>query len=129
MKRFFSVVVAALVLLGTPIARAQSPIGYGPLCTGALVQTCLLKGAPGQLWLFQATTTAASWVFIIDTATTPVNATVSPVLVWNASTTTVTLALDQAPLLFNVGIYAACSSTAPPTLTLATTCVFMGATR
>jgi hypothetical protein len=128
MLRSLGVALTALLLWFSPV-KAQSPIGYGPLCTVALVQTCQLKAAPGQLWFFQATTTAASWVFIMDTTTTPTNGTVSPVLNWNASTATVTLSLDQAPLLFNVGIYAACSSTAPPTLTLATTCVFMGATR
>jgi hypothetical protein len=127
MRKALAGIFLALAFLSP--SHAQSPLGYNNSCMAALVQTCQQKTTGGQLWFLEATTTAPSWVFVVDTTTAPVNGSVTAILAPNVGTGTKTYIFDQSPILFQNGLYLACSSTAPPTLTLATTCVFTTATR
>ncbi len=120
----------------------EQPLGaFG--CMNAQVPTCQFKRAAGQLFDFQLSNVAgtATWAFAIDSATVPVNGVIAgcsvsaqpPCLLkaYQLSPTGATIGVSWIPssLLFFAGIVIACSTTAPPTLTLSETCLMSGETR
>ena len=130
-----------LLLFCWPVWAQPIPLGaFG--CTNAQVSTCQLKTAGGQLFDFQLSNVAgtATWSFVMDTATVPVNGTIAgcttaqpPCLLkaYQLSTTGGTIGVSWIPgsILFFGGLVIACSTTAPPTLTLSATCFMSGETQ
>jgi hypothetical protein len=125
-------------------AWAQTQAGLGAFgCTNAQVGTCQLKTAAGKLFDFQVSNVSgtATWAFLMDTATIPVNGTIAgcsisaqaPCLLkaYQLNPAGDTLGASWLPesLLFFGGLVIACSTTAPPTLTLSTTCFMSGETQ
>jgi hypothetical protein len=94
-------------------------------CGGATTP-CQIKNGAGNFYGAYATCTAACWLFIINTTTTPVNATLTVGTASGNLADCVPIAAGLAgsvsyptfPRAFSVGIYAAVSSTACPVLTL-----------
>lgn len=137
-------VFSLLFLLFSFAAQAQNFDGLGAYgCMNAQVGTCQLKTAGGKLFDFQLSNVSgtATWAFVMDTATVPVNGTISgcaptaqpPCLLkaYQLSTSGATIGVMWTPssLLFFAGLVIACSTTAPPTLTLSTTCFMSGETQ
>ena len=134
-------VLAFLLALFCWPALAQPLGAFG--CQNAQVSTCQLKTAAGQLFDFQLSNVSgtATWAFVMDTATVPVNGTIAgcsvsaqpPCLLksYQLSTTGSTMGAMWTPssLLFFAGLVIACSTTAPPTLTLSATCLMSGETQ
>jgi hypothetical protein len=91
--------------------------------------TCQLKSSAGNFYGAYANCSAACWLFIINTTTTPTNATLTAGTASGNLSDCVPIAAGLAgsvsyptfPRAYSVGMYAAISSTACPVLTLATT--------
>jgi hypothetical protein len=136
--------LVTLLSLFAVTVRAQNFDGLGAYgCMGAQVGTCQLKTAGGKLYGFQLSNVSgtAAWAFVMDTATVPVNGTINgcaptagpPCLLkaYQLSTSGATIGVMWTPssVLFFAGLVIACSTTAPPTLTLSTTCLISGETQ
>ncbi len=135
-------ILALLLSLFCWPAWAQ-PDGLGAYgCMNAQVSTCQLKTAAGKLYDFQLSNVSgtATWAFVMDTATVPVNGTIAgcttaqaPCLLkaYQLSTSGATIGVMWTPsaVLFFAGLVIACSTTAPPTLTLSATCFMSGETQ
>jgi hypothetical protein len=122
-----------LLSLAPFAAQAQdAPLGYFG-CMTTSVPYCILKTAGGKLYDFQVTNLSgtALWAFLLDRPTAPSNGTVVATKVYQLSSSGETLGVSWIPnqLLMNTGITIACSTTAPPTLTLSETCLISGETQ
>lgn len=93
------------------------------------VSTLLGKAAPGNLYTAYVTATADTWLMVFNSTTAPTNGTVTAGTASGdyqdcikvPSGTSASVGGLPIPESFSVGIYYALSSTACPTLTLATT--------
>jgi hypothetical protein len=99
----------------------------GTLCTATQVGYCIFANSEKALFGFAVNTTGTPglWVFLLDTNVAPVNGAVTVVRAYQPATTG-TLGVSWAPdsMILTTGITLACSSSAPPTLTLSATCLF-----
>jgi hypothetical protein len=98
-------------------------------CPSGTSVPCQLKSSPGNFYGAYANCSAACWLFVINTTTLPVNATLTtgtasgnlvdciPIAAGLASS----VSYPTFPRNYSVGIYMAISSTACPVLTLAAT--------
>ena len=121
--------IALLLLAPLPVQAQDVSLGVNP-CTSALVASCILKAAGGQLFSLNAFATAASYIMIVDSATVPSPGTVTPVKTFAlAINTSVLASWIPGAIIFTNGITVLCSSAVPPTYTAATTCLLSGETR
>lgn len=109
-----------------------------PVICGSAVSTCQLNSAAGYLYSVYADCTAACWLMVFNTTTTPTNGATTAGIASGNMQECIPIAsggtgginyLPGPPSVFANGIYAAISSTACATLTLATTGFIHGVIR
>ena len=137
-----AILVFLLALFCWPAWAQEQPLG-AISCLNAQVSSCRFKTGAGQLFDFQVSNVAgtATWAFVLDSATTPGNGTVTgcsvtaqpPCLtkayILNPAGATLGVSWIPSSLLFFGGLVVMCSTTAPPTLTITETCLYSGETR
>ena len=121
MKWLFALLLA-VSLCGDVRAQTGDALGPNPACMSVAVSNCQFATAgPRKLFKFNVSTTGtAAWIFLLDVSTAPSNGTVSVIKAYSIVTTTVTVNDSWIPsaAIFLNGINIACSTSAPPTLTL-----------
>lgn len=109
-----------------------------PVVCGSAISTCQLKNSSGYLYSVYADCTAACWLMVFNTTTTPTNGATTAGIASGNMQECIPIAsggtgginyLPGPPSVFANGIYAAISSTACATLTLATTGFIHGVIR
>lgn len=124
-----------------PVSSSPTPSGTAangitPVASNA-ASTLLGKSSPGNLYDVYLTATADSWLYVFNSTSAPSNGAVTAgtssgnysECIKVSSGTTGSIAYQEIPEVYSVGIYFAISSTACGTLTLATTGFIHGRTK
>jgi hypothetical protein len=125
------VLVLLLLVLSSVSAFAQQRFAIGTLCTATPVAQCQFGSSEKALFGFNVNTTGtAVWVFLLDSAVPVVNGTVNVIRPYQpASSGTLGVSWIPDSLILVNGVTLACSTSAPPTLTLSPSCYFTAEVR